>query len=284
MLMLMLLKRLPHLTATLTTSHEEEEGGAGPLTVEGWIDLREQIDSYREGRGGPALTVRKEVREMTCSEWEAFVTAMKELKAAPQWAKYASPEDEEEQQIIWDLSHSDARQDLFTFLPWHRLWLREVERELQKIDPYVTIPYWNWALDSADPLRSPVLSDMYFGGNGDPSYNHCVLDGAFKTEKKEEARDIMANNGTSSSSCIQRTFPEKSGGLLSLLNVKDILVGHEDFESLNLCLENCPGMYGYMNVWMGGKGEKHPSDPLFLSLVAYIDMLWWKWQRMHNSE
>ena len=107
-----------------------------------------------------------------------------------------------------------------------------------------------------------------------------LQDGAFKTEKKEEE----ASNGTTASSCIQRTFPEKSGGLLSLLNIKDIMVGHEDFESFNLCLENCPGMYGYMNVWLGAQGEKRPGDPLFLSLVASIDMLWWKWQRMHNSK
>ena len=30
------------------------------------------------------------------------------------------------------------------FMPWHRVLLLELEKELQTLDPAVTIPYWDW--------------------------------------------------------------------------------------------------------------------------------------------
>ena len=248
------------------------------LSVGMWFQTREMIHSTKSDREGPALTVRKEVRELTCSEWQAYVEAVKKFQNSSSWAKYAEAQDAsgDRSQLIWDLSHSDARQNLYTFLPWHRLWLRNLEKELQKIDPEVAIPYWNWALDSEDPLASPVLSDAYFGGNGDPNTDGCIVDGPFGVKEREEG-------GKRNSSCVRRALPQDPGGLLNLAHVKDILVGLDTFEAFNLCLENCPGMYGYMNIFLGGRGAKNPGDPLFLSVLAYVDMLWWTWQRMHNS-
>ncbi len=136
-----------------------EEAPNMNITVERWLEVRSALVADKAERG-PALMARKEVREMTCTEWDAYVRAVRELYESDYWTKYRKVH-ENERQLIWDLSHSDARQELFTFLPWHRLWLRGIERELQKIDPTVAIPYWNWALDSADPLGSAVLSDKY---------------------------------------------------------------------------------------------------------------------------
>ena len=121
------------------------------VTVERWIEVRNAMMTSQASsafRSTPTLSVRKEVREMTCDEWDAYVKAVKTLYQSENWANFTRVHDNE-RQLIWDLSHSDARQKLYTFLPWHRLWLRGIERELQKIDPKATIPYWNWALDSA---------------------------------------------------------------------------------------------------------------------------------------
>lgn len=49
------------------------------------------------------------------------------------------------------------------FLPWHRQFLREFETELQKIDPTVTIPYWDWT----DPTAlNVILQDDFLGPRG----------------------------------------------------------------------------------------------------------------------
>merc|ERR1712207_112676 len=49
------------------------------------------------------------------------------------------------------------------------------------------------------------------------------------------------------------------------------------------CVENGPGLYGYMHMFMGGDEAQNSNDPLFLSMYAFADMLWWKWQRMHDG-
>jgi tyrosinase len=49
------------------------------------------------------------------------------------------------------------------FLPWHRAMLLHVERELQKIDPSVALPYWNW--DAAAPN---IFSQDFMGASAGP--------------------------------------------------------------------------------------------------------------------
>ena len=34
------------------------------------------------------------------------------------------------------------------FLPWHRVYLSELEELLQGINPSITIPYWDWTVES----------------------------------------------------------------------------------------------------------------------------------------
>ena len=49
------------------------------------------------------------------------------------------------------------------FLPWHRQFLHKFEQELQKIDPNVTVPYWDWT----DPKALDViLQEDFLGTNG----------------------------------------------------------------------------------------------------------------------
>jgi len=266
--------------ATDYSAYYSEIAASRNVSVGRWMEIRSAMVTEKESRDAPTLTVRKEVREMTCAEWEAYANAVKKLYQTEHWAKYNRVH-EDERQLIWDLSHSDARQRLFTFLPWHRLWLRGIERELQKIDPKAAIPYWNWALDSTDPLKSAVLSDQYFGGNGDPDKNNCVTDGAFRAINFRETS--TGSNATEEDFCIKRFLPEKPGGFLNLVHIKDVLVGCEDFDSFNLCVENGPGLYGYMHMFMGGDEAQNSNDPLFLSMYAFADMLWWKWQRMHDG-
>ena len=57
------------------------------------------------------------------------------------------------------------------FLPWHRYFCREFELALQTKRPNVTLPYWDWAADSANPLGAPLWNTnpaqrIYIGGNG----------------------------------------------------------------------------------------------------------------------
>lgn len=63
------------------------------------------------------------------------------------------------------------------FLPWHRLFLLELEGALRSVDPSVTLPYWDWSLDSATPATSPVWGTTYLGGSRPGA---CIPDGPFR--------------------------------------------------------------------------------------------------------
>ena len=46
------------------------------------------------------------------------------------------------------------------FLPWHRAYLIIFERELRKIDPSLSIPYWDWNVDNGELIGFSDLMGM----------------------------------------------------------------------------------------------------------------------------
>ena len=62
------------------------------------------------------------------------------------------------------------------FFPWHREYLWRFELDLQAIDPSVTLPYWEWTVDTS-PTGPPWTPD-FLGGNGRAG-DQRVTDGPF---------------------------------------------------------------------------------------------------------
>mmetsp|Transcript_8515 Transcript_8515/g.21959 ORF Transcript_8515/g.21959 Transcript_8515/m.21959 type:complete len:727 (+) Transcript_8515:77-2257(+) len=213
------------------------------------------------------LTRRKEVREMTCKEWDAYTRSVNELRRSGIWESFSTLHTDPE---VWEVAHSDSGGATLAFLPWHRVFLHRMERELQKIDPDVALPYWNWALDSETPLASPILSDMFFGNTGDPENDYCISDGAFTQ---------------SATSCIRRAIHQNPGGFLTLVNIKELLLESPNYGVFSHRMENGAGMHGFVHMFLGGDMANlaSPNDPLFYAHHAHIDRVWWTWQRMHDS-
>ena len=205
---------------------------------------------------------------MTCVEWERFSKTVNEFRDSGQWDDFANLHTDPE---VWEVAHSDTSGLQAAFLPWHRVYLRRMERELQKIDPEVTLPYWNWALDSENPLNSPVLSEVFYGTTGSSNTSYCVVDGSFKD--------------ASNSTCIRRALPSDPGGFLTLVNLKQVLTESPDYGRFVNRMENGFGLHGHLHMFLGGDMADldSPRDPLFYAHHAFVDMLWWRWQRMHNS-
>jgi tyrosinase len=63
------------------------------------------------------------------------------------------------------------------FLPWHRQFLLLFEEQLRSVDPTVSLPYWDWTVDSG--TDSYVWADDFMGGNGDPAQGYVVTTGPF---------------------------------------------------------------------------------------------------------
>lgn len=136
-----------------------------------------------QSTGDGRLEVRKNGKDLSAAEREAFVNAVLALKKKPSpWAPGITVYDTF---VLW---HRDA----FgcgvmaahmgpAFLPWHRQFLRLIELELQEIEPSVTIPYWDWSVDQAHDAY--LWQDDFLGGNGNPAEGFAVTTGPFAKGK-----------------------------------------------------------------------------------------------------
>ncbi|KAJ1971278.1 hypothetical protein H4R34_005794, partial [Dimargaris verticillata] len=117
------------------------------------------------------IRVRREIRSLSYGERQKYFHAIKRLNSGTRPNRYDYYTN---MHLAWaSRSHGDAR-----FLPWHRMFIREFEKDLQRQDPSIVLPYWDWARDAANPTASDILSARLYGSNGSPG-DRCVRDGVF---------------------------------------------------------------------------------------------------------
>jgi hypothetical protein len=127
--------------------------------------------------------------DVTDVEFDKFAAAVNHLKNDGTWALIAKVHAASERQ------HYKTHGDPKTFLPWHRKFFVEVENRLQMASKEMgntdveacsmTIPYWNWALDSANFATARIWQSDRLGAidaghdDGDLDNRMCVRDGKF---------------------------------------------------------------------------------------------------------
>ncbi|KAJ1916945.1 hypothetical protein H4219_003469 [Mycoemilia scoparia] len=154
------------------------------------------------------------------------------------------------------------------FFPWHRQFIRDYESLLQKIDPGLTLPYWDWTLDSCDPSYSKIFNDDYMGGNGDPNSNYCLQDGPYKGWQM----------GIVDPHCLQRQFNmTQYWGPEVLLEVQN---NSTVYSELHNRIEDT--VHAAVHTSIGGDMAQmiSPNDPIFFLHHAMVDKLWYDWQLM----
>ncbi|XP_046839113.1 uncharacterized protein LOC124433398 [Xenia sp. Carnegie-2017] len=133
------------------------------------------------------------------------------------------------------------------FLPWHRWYLLQYENLLREIEPEVIVPYWDWSLESGTPTKvncgiqtSQVLVVM-------DHPQQCVL-------KKEHSVKV---NG------------------FYLSETKE---HYKFFEFEQLLREY---LHDTVHCEIGGTMCTHNAAfaPEFFLHHAFIDKIWWDWQR-----
>lgn len=130
---------------------------------------------------GP-VSVRKNVSSLSPEERMTYVNAVLALKKKPSsWAPGLSVYDTF---VAW---HRDAFGCATmaahmgpAFFPWHRVFLRLFELELQKVEPTATIPYWDWSVDNTP--EAAVWGDDFMGGDGDPTQSYRLASGPFQAD------------------------------------------------------------------------------------------------------
>ncbi|RKP12754.1 hypothetical protein BJ684DRAFT_3625, partial [Piptocephalis cylindrospora] len=205
---------------------------------------------------------RKEVRDMSQSEWDAYVSAVKRIQRSGEFTKLAAVHNDNRKAI-----HYNA-----IFLVWHRAYLYMYEKALNNGGGNVRIPFWDEGYDSQSPGSSDVLSDAYFGSNGS-GRDHCVKDGAFS-----DWAPVKPGDG-----CITREF-NKGRTISAFHGVEYIQSMISSTESYADLVETLTPMHDTVHNNLGGIMSNlgnAPGDPLFYAHHAYIDMIFSEWSLAH---
>lgn len=201
-----------------------------------------------------------------------------------------------------------------SFLPWHRYFCRELELALQTKKANVTLPYWSWAADAANPTGAALWNTnpaerIYIGGDG-TGPGDTVITGPFAgwTALIEDAGGNLV---------------PRPGGILRRLGSNPDFgqgVGVPAFPSLgqvddavqNLTVydtspwrmsstnsfrnrlegwlrtnpfENGSQLHNRVHLWVGGDmgPGTSPNDPVFFLHHCNVDRLWALWQYAHPA-
>ncbi|MFJ5811713.1 tyrosinase family protein [Streptomyces sp. NPDC093093] len=236
----------------------------GALTAGSALGLLPATDAYAQCRnpGG-----RPEVRELSADQWKRFTNAVKTYNRGHERSDYNKA-------VAVYFDNTAERAGVPAFLPWLRHYLYLFDRELQRIDLSVRLPYWDWTKDSESPGQSPVLSGSYFGGSGRPG-DGTVVGGTFAHWKC-----------TIPQGHILRRRGEKIPALPSPADVEELLNrSRRSYDQFRVALEQT---FDTVLQAIGGKdgdlsSAAAPNDPLFWVIACFTDLLWWEWQRRNPS-
>ncbi len=149
------------------------------------------------------------------------------------------------------------------FLPWHRAYLLDLERELQAIDPSVSLPYWRF--DQA----APNIFTPDFFGTSDP----------LGTVQFSAANPLQFWRTNGVQGINRRPFFNTGSAPPGLRTEAQTLgLGNQYADFMDM--EGNP--HGSAHVSFGGfisSIDTAARDPLFFLLHCNVDRLWAKWQR-----
>jgi tyrosinase len=292
----------------------------------------DRSDQVYKPKDGPIyisryVRARKNAKQMTDVEKKKFIHTLQALKSKRStWYSHISVYD---MLVSW---YKEAFEDTLRlgtnihasplFLPWHRYYLSIFEEEMQKINPDVSIPYWNFCEDR-DEHGFPWTDD-FLGGTGDVDRDGAIDTGAFAVNKW--TIDLWPNDDPLRLTHIVRNIGDIENISLPTEEQyrKAMQVPYYDTEPWNQlsnpkysfrnyvegfrnCRRDqngdieCDGpltMHNAVNLWVGGYTPHRldetiqipgtiltsvaPYDPVFLLIYCNIDRLWAEWEIRHG--
>ncbi|MEK6301019.1 MAG: tyrosinase family protein [Acidobacteriota bacterium] len=208
------------------------------------------------------VRVRKNANTLTPGERDRFVAAFAQLnnQGAGRFADFRNMHTN----VSSPQAHGAAG-----FLPWHRAYLLDLERELQAIDPSVSLPYWRFDqpapnIFTLDYLGSSnAMGTVQFGQTNPLQF--WTTDGVQGINRRPLFNTAVAPPG--------------------LLNEAQTLAlgGPGNLYAAFRAMEGNP--HGSAHVSFGGSISSigtAAKDPLFFLLHCNVDRLWAKWQRLNS--
>ena len=200
------------------------------------------------------VRIRKNANSMQAGERQRFLSALALLNQASTrgmggFADYAS--------IHADAGVNEAHGNA-GFLPWHRAFMLDLERELQALDPSVTLPYWRF--DEAAPN---LFTKDFLGVPNATGTLEFETNNPLQFLSPPIFRQPDFNTMTESAHVINEA---------TTLNLGDIFASYRS-------LEGNPHGFAHSSFsgWISDIGTA-ARDPLFFLLHTNVDRLWAKWQ------
>jgi tyrosinase len=206
------------------------------------------------------VRIRKSAQNLSPSERDRFLAAFGTLNGQGA-GRFGDFRDMHVRKALGE-SHGNVG-----FLPWHRAYLLDLERELQAIDPSVALPYWRFDKPAPNIFTREFLGEENEAGRAEFTPGHP-----------------LEHWSTDGETGIVRslTFPASSAppGLFT------------EAVTLNLGGSGSGKAYrGFKEMEDNPHGDAHtafdgpvsdpatsPRDPLFFLLHTNVDRLWAKWQ------
>jgi tyrosinase len=164
------------------------------------------------------------------------------------------------------------------FLPWHRVFLHELERRLNSTpegNSKIRIPYWDWTVhreipDWLEDFRPKIDKVLVFPPPVFPPRTTEPVP-VIQTIRVQRAPGQAVHPVTGR----RVELPTKP-------QVGRILSQSRDFREFTAALE---GLHGLPHVWVGGTMAQYvsPADPLFWLHHSNIDRLWDSWPKSQSQ-
>jgi tyrosinase len=243
-------------------SHQPVLGSAiAPETVD-----RQAADACRGLRA-----TRREIMDLSAADWNRYAAALDTLRRTGVISTFVG---------FHSAFMLQAHGGCY-FLPWHRQMLFEFERELNRVAPGVTIPYWDWTkiipggtTSSQAYTNDPVWNRLGgAAGNGpipNPPFAGWTVGGTTVTRNFVQGRGNVG----------------PGGGRFTFLSSQQVGMLSSSSDSFSNFADFLESNHQTPHVAVGGTMTvipASPNDPVFWSHHAFVDKIWSDWQRSGNG-
>lgn len=230
-----------------------------PSVNDGDVKIEARNGTTLVGSVQVMVRIRKNANALTAGERNRFVSAFAQLNNQG-LGRFVDFRD-----MHTDITSPQAH-GAPGFLPWHRAYLLDLERELQAIDPSVALPYWRFDLPSPNIFRKDFLGSSDSLGTVEFSATNPLQ--FWKTDGVQGInRRPFFNTGA------------RPPGLLNDAQTLALGTRYAAFQDM----EGNP--HGTAHTSFGGsisEIDTAAKDPLFFLLHCNVDRLWAKWQRQNG--
>jgi tyrosinase len=230
-----------------------------PSVNDGDVTVEARVGTTLVGRVPVMVRVRKNANALTAGERDRLVAAFAQLnnQGAGRFADFRN--------MHTQASDPEAHRRP-GFLPWHRAYLLDLERELQAIDPSVALPYWRFDQPAPNLFKPEFIGTSDQNGTVQFSSSNplqfWVTDGI---QGVNRLPDFDTNT--------------EPANVISQAQTLALGTQYPAFRTM----EGNP--HGFAHTSFDGSIGSIPTaarDPLFFLLHCNVDRLWARWQRDNN--